>query len=73
MAVSDEKSYEEMIEALHKYLGALEESCETISAAATDCVDNMEGDESALNAAEKVQKCVGDIQLNFEEIQAIID
>lgn len=73
MAMADEASYEEMIQALQNYLKELNEHCETLSAAAQDCVDNMEEDVNSEKAAGRVQTCVGKISENFETIQGIID
>ncbi len=73
MAIADETSYEEMIQALQQYLSRLNDHCETLSAAAEDCIDNMEGDVNAEKASGRVQTCVKKISDNFETVQGIID
>ena len=72
MACADTNSYEQMIQALQQFLSGLQEQCSGMSAAATDCVDNMEGDPAAATSAGKVNECVSKISSNFESIQSII-
>lgn len=72
MAYASEEAYEEMIQALGKYPSDLGEQCETMSAAAQDCVDNTDGDPAAAASASNLQSCVAKIQANFETIQGIM-
>lgn len=72
MPYADEQSYEEMISALQTFLGGLEEQCNIMEAAGTDCVDNTEGDNAAKKANAKLQKCISGIRSNFESIQQVI-
>lgn len=51
MPVADEQAYEEMINALSQFISDISEECGRLSTAASDCVDNLQGDVNAQKMA----------------------
>ena len=69
-SVSD--SYQEMISKLQSFMTEVDLSCQTMTGIGAQCVENMPGDQAAVNANGKVGECVQKIRGTFEEIQAVI-
>ncbi len=72
MAYADEQSYEEMISSLQTFISNLDEQCNAMEQAGSDCVDNTDGDPAAIGANAKMQQCIGKIRESIEEISRII-
>lgn len=72
MAVSDEQSYQEMMDALSELMTQIGETCDAMSSAAEDCVDNTEEDVNAQKAAELTNKSIEVIKENAETISKVI-
>lgn len=73
MATVDTEAYQEMISALQSFMTEVSDACDTMDAAGTDCVDNMEGDPSAVKANEKLQECLGRFRGTFDAVQDVIN
>lgn len=72
MAYADTSSYEQMIAYLQNYIKAVKEQCAVMLQAATDCMDNTEGDESAIKGAKKLSGNVSQINEATKDISGII-
>ncbi len=71
MAHAEEQSYYEMIEALEKFITAVEEQCDEMENAATDCVDNTEDDVTAVNSSDSLKASVTNIRDAVSRVSAI--
>ena len=72
MAVVNTKSYEEMIEILQNYRVGINEQCAVMLHAAQDCIENTQGDDSALKCAKRLRNNVAIIDDEAKSIEVII-
>ena len=69
---ANEQNYSEMIAALQTFSSKVSESCEEMSSAGNECVDNMDGDPAAEKSNAKLQNSVGQIRESLSEVGKII-
>lgn len=70
--MAEREKYEEMARALQDYVGNITEQIEIMSKAATDCVDNTNGDAAASKSAENLSKSLSAFNEPIETIGNVI-
>lgn len=71
MGYADEQSYEEAINQLNRLIKDVNDVCDDMTRAGSDCVDNMDDDPAALASCRRLAECIKSIEMNLELIEQV--